>query len=315
MPSKKLSNTSSTTKRSNKKRQSTILGQPKSVTVLAFVFIVLFAAVGVIVYQASQAASGPPEIKSGMSTVSDWCMNHSNTLWVNTAACDGDASQQWVVSGAHIVNDNHCLVPNTYSKANNTPMVFAGCNSKAAENWKAYEGGFKNPNSGYCLADPAGIPGAILTLRPCATFPDQNWTATTYPIVCASGVHASPHTAQCIAKQKAAAIWNLSAESYISGGPYGFKPSGEDVSQWSCLVALWNQESSWEWDAANPSGAYGIPQSLPGSKMASAGSDWQSNAATQIKWGLGYIKSVYGNPCGAWQHEVNHEWYGPEQPA
>src|SRR5580704_6525919 len=130
MPSKKLSNTSSTTKRSNKKRQSTILGQPKSVTVLAFVFIVLFAAVGVIVYQASQAASGPPEIKSGMSTVSDWCMNHSNTLWVNTAACDGDASQQWVVSGAHIVNDNHCLVPNTYSKANNTPMVFAGCNSK-----------------------------------------------------------------------------------------------------------------------------------------------------------------------------------------
>jgi len=57
------------------------------------------------------------------------------------------------------------------------------------------------------------------------------------------------------------------------------------------------------------SGAYGIPQSLPGDKMASAGADWQTNAATQIKWGLGYIKTVYGTPCGAWQNEVNYHYY------
>ena len=58
--------------------------------------------------------------------------------------------------------------------------------------------------------------------------------------------------------------------------------------------------------AENPeSGAYGIPQSLPGSKMASAGADWQTDAATQIRWGLGYIKSVYGTPCAAWQNELN----------
>jgi len=61
--------------------------------------------------------------------------------------------------------------------------------------------------------------------------------------------------------------------------------------------------------ASNPSGAYGIPQALPGSKMASAGPDWQSNVATQIRWGLGYIKSLYGSPCGAWGHERATGWY------
>ena len=61
--------------------------------------------------------------------------------------------------------------------------------------------------------------------------------------------------------------------------------------------------------ASNPSGAYGIPQALPGSKMASAGPDWQSNPATQIRWGLGYIKGLYGSPCGAWAHEEADGWY------
>src|SRR5580698_3493300 len=55
--------------------------------------------------------------------------------------------------------------------------------------------------------------------------------------------------------------------------------------------------------------AFGIPQALPGSKMASAGPDWQTNPTTQIKWGLGYIKSVYGTPCGAWSHEEADGWY------
>ena len=57
------------------------------------------------------------------------------------------------------------------------------------------------------------------------------------------------------------------------------------------------------------SGAYGIPQALPGSKMASAGADWQTNPATQIKWGLGYIKAIYGNPCSAWAFEEANGYY------
>ena len=82
------------------------------------------------------------------------------------------------------------------------------------------------------------------------------------------------------------------------------------TTQWPCLYDLWEQESTWNVYAENPvSGAYGIPQSLPGDKMATAGADWQTNPATQIKWGLGYIKSVYGTPCGAWQNEVNYHYY------
>jgi uncharacterized protein YabE (DUF348 family) len=70
--------------------------------------------------------------------------------------------------------------------------------------------------------------------------------------------------------------------------------------QFNCLVILWNNESGWNVHAANPSGAYGIPQALPGSKMASAGPDWQNSATTQIKWGLAYIADRYNTPCGAW---------------
>ena len=82
------------------------------------------------------------------------------------------------------------------------------------------------------------------------------------------------------------------------------------TTQWPCLYDLWERESTWNVYAENAaSGAYGIPQSLPGDKMASAGPDWQTDAATQIKWGLGYIKTVYGTPCGAWQNEVNYGYY------
>jgi hypothetical protein len=84
---------------------------------------------------------------------------------------------------------------------------------------------------------------------------------------------------------------------------------GFSKSQFGCLDSLWTRESNWQYNAANASGAYGIPQALPGSKMASAGSDWQTNPATQIKWGLGYIKSIYGTPCGAWSHEEADGWY------
>jgi len=80
--------------------------------------------------------------------------------------------------------------------------------------------------------------------------------------------------------------------------------------QFSCLDPLWAHESGWNVTAYNAgSGAYGIPQALPGSRMASAGPDWQTNAATQIRWGLRYIKGTYGSPCAAWDHEQATGWY------
>ncbi|MGH3228181.1 MAG: lytic transglycosylase domain-containing protein [Streptosporangiaceae bacterium] len=86
---------------------------------------------------------------------------------------------------------------------------------------------------------------------------------------------------------------------------FGFSPQ----TYFGCLLDLWNRESGWRYDAENASGAYGIPQALPGSKMASAGADWQTDPATQIKWGLGYIKALYGNPCGAWAFEEANGYY------
>ncbi|WP_137842999.1 phospholipase [Microbacterium sp. 2FI] len=92
---------------------------------------------------------------------------------------------------------------------------------------------------------------------------------------------------------------NMASANYGWGG-----------DQFSCLESLWNKESGWNYQAYNgSSGATGIPQALPGSKMASAGSDWQTNAATQIAWGLGYISAVYGSPCAAWGHSQATNWY------
>lgn len=88
-------------------------------------------------------------------------------------------------------------------------------------------------------------------------------------------------------------------------GNYGW---GSD--QFTPLDHLWTRESGWNYKATNPSsGAYGIPQALPPGKMASAGADWRTNPATQIRWGLGYIKGRYGNPAGAWAHSESTGWY------
>ncbi|MCG7417603.1 phospholipase [Microbacterium sp. ACRRU] len=84
---------------------------------------------------------------------------------------------------------------------------------------------------------------------------------------------------------------------------------GWGADQFSCLESLWTKESGWDYQAYNPSGATGIPQSLPGSKMATFGDDWQTNAATQIAWGLDYISRAYGAPCSAWGHSQAVNWY------
>jgi soluble lytic murein transglycosylase-like protein len=88
-------------------------------------------------------------------------------------------------------------------------------------------------------------------------------------------------------------------------GSYGFP----EQTYYSCLYSLWERESTWNVYAENPSGAYGIPQALPGSKMDTAGADWATDPTTQIKWGLGYIKAQYGNPCAAWDFEEANGYY------
>jgi uncharacterized protein YabE (DUF348 family) len=110
------------------------------------------------------------------------------------------------------------------------------------------------------------------------------------PVASTAAISVTPGSAQAIARQLAA-------------------QQGWGDDQFSCLVTIWNHESGWRVNAANSSGAYGIPQALPGSKMASAGPDWQTNATTQIIWGLGYIKNRYGTPCSAWSSWQANGWY------
>ncbi|GAA3448313.1 hypothetical protein GCM10018962_01460 [Dactylosporangium matsuzakiense] len=85
--------------------------------------------------------------------------------------------------------------------------------------------------------------------------------------------------------------------------------TGFGLDQMPCLANMWDKESGWNPKAANPSGAYGIPQANPGSKMSSAGADWKTNPETQIRWGLGYIKGKYQSPCGAWSYWQSHHYY------
>ena len=105
------------------------------------------------------------------------------------------------------------------------------------------------------------------------------------------------------ANQSAASLQSYAHDLVINS--YGWS---ED--DYYALVNLWNKESGWNVNCHNSySGAHGIPQALPGSKMASEGADWEINGETQIRWGLKYIQGRYGSPSGAWQHFLSHNWY------
>lgn len=109
-----------------------------------------------------------------------------------------------------------------------------------------------------------------------------------------------------------------SGRTYISGSVAEYQAYararcsayGWSTADFNCLVALWNKESKWNPNAYNSgSGAYGIPQALPASKMAIAGTDYRTNYKTQINWGLSYISSRYGSPSAAWSHSKSTGWY------
>ncbi|GAA4382182.1 hypothetical protein [Agromyces bauzanensis] len=121
------------------------------------------------------------------------------------------------------------------------------------------------------------------------------------------------------AEAAAAAAAAAAAELAAANTPDGARAFAADLAasqygwgadQFQCLNNLWQRESGWSYTAYNASsGATGIPQALPGSKMATAGADWATNARTQITWGLGYVRAAYGTPCSAWSHSQAVNWY------
>ncbi len=135
----------------------------------------------------------------------------------------------------------------------------------------------------------------------------------------AAAAEAAAVAAAEAAKAASAASTSTSSRPSAPTDPSGAQAIARDMmqsqygwgaDQFGCLVSLWNKESGWNANAYNASsGATGIPQALPGSKMASAGADWQTNPATQIAWGLGYIAGSYGTPCAAWDKSQSVGWY------
>jgi hypothetical protein len=133
----------------------------------------------------------------------------------------------------------------------------------------------------------------------------------------AERLHNALLAKQAKARQKAAAH-HVSRARIRPVAPGSVRALGQQMAaargwtgeQFACVDAIWTHESNWRVSASNSgSGAYGIPQATPGSKMASAGSDWRTNPATQIAWGLAYIARTYGSPCSAWAFWQSHSWY------
>ena len=144
-----------------------------------------------------------------------------------------------------------------------------------------------------------GTKEAAPVATPQSTGSSASVTSDSSSSASASSSEAAAPAAQPVASGDAQSI----ALSMMAG--YGW---GGD--QFTCLVNLWNRESGWNHLAMNASsGAYGIPQALPGSRMASEGDDWKTNPATQIKWGLKYVAERYGTPCSAWSFKAAHGWY------
>lgn len=111
-------------------------------------------------------------------------------------------------------------------------------------------------------------------------------------------------------QQRAARSATRTFQAPTVGGAQSYARSRLSSSQYSCLDSVVRHESGWNHRATNPSsGAYGLMQALPGSKMSSAGSDWRTNPVTQIKWGLSYMNARYGSPCGAWNFWLKNRWY------
>ena len=170
-------------------------------------------------------------------------------------------------------------------------------------------------------ADTSGLAASVASLSDYRSIPVDEVVDLT-KVTRAEAAKAAAAAAaydQAQAEAAAAAAAAAAADLATRNTPDGARAYAADLAasqygwggdQFQCLDKLWQKESGWNYQAYNASsGATGIPQSRPGSKMATAGDDWQTSAATQIRWGLGYIQSAYGTPCSAWSHSQSVNWY------
>ena len=182
-------------------------------------------------------------------------------------------------------------------------------NERIQEIWSLFKGGFIGGGKNKVPKLPEGVVseftntqlGEMVDIYAKLTKSAENNVASTSDAPAAASASSSAIAGM---KSKSPAAAKAFAKAFMMS-KYNW-----GAVEFAALEKLWNKESGWSWSADNPtSDAYGIPQSLPGDKMASAGADWKTNPETQIKWGLNYIKSRYGNPTKAWGHSVDNNWY------
>jgi hypothetical protein len=255
-----------------------------------YVFLAVFCALGgYVIYAGIHASSS--EIASGRQgyCLDDNADKTANGSKVDIWSCNGSAAQHWVINGSNVEINGKCLDDYGYGTANGNRVDLYACNGGSNQHWMLKGSGVNtelvNVHAGKCLDDTAwGGNGTSLDIYTCTGAKNQIWYASYYGSSSGGGSGSQSVSAAM-------------ADAHSILASYGW----DNPTQFGCLDNIYNNESSWIWDATNPtSGAYGIPQSLPGGKMAAAGSDWVTNPNTQIKWGVGYIKATYGTPCQAW---------------
>jgi len=229
---------------------------------------------------------------------------------VVTAACalllGGGAASQAAEPGAHTANvaSQAATIADPLAKLNFERVQVAGPGAPAEKNVapqisevKAAEALIPAPAAAAPAAPAAPAPAPVPAAAPAPA-----------PVPAAAPAPAPvPAAAPAPAPAPVAIDDPAGAQAYAASqlGSYGWAPG-----QMQCLHKLWTKESDWKTTATNASsGAYGVVQSLPASKMASAGADYMTNYRTQINWGLNYVKSRYGSPCGALNFHYAHNWY------
>ena len=187
-------------------------------------------------------------------------------------------------------------------------MALVSASTAAVAATTGHGGSVRNLAADGSAAASASAPAALTDFGATFSVRQGRTTSRVYDAVrrdVAAERQADLRRAARAAQRRALASHNPKVVARAMIGRFGW-----GATQFSCLDRLWTRESKWSTHATNPSsGAYGIPQALPGSKMASAGANWRTSALTQIKWGLGYIRARYGSPCGAWGHSQGHNWY------
>jgi hypothetical protein len=277
---------------------------------VAIMFVIVFAGLGGYVLHGVSSAS-TPEVQLAMNS-GKYCLDdNGNGLGkagapndVDSWPCNGSNAQHWYAYGNNIRVNGQCLDVYRNGKTNGTKVDLFPCNGGANQRWSfGNSGQIQSQSSGKCLDAPGYRAQVQLDIWACNGGQNQTWSFTAYDVSAGGGgsglscagdpnsrnyKSSSLYPGECqdAINQLATKGWNNQNELY-------------------CLSSIFNWESAWNPRASNASGAYGIPQALPGSKMSQAGADWATNPNTQIKWVVrDYIPPQYGNPCQAWAHEL-----------